>query len=143
MKNRMWIAAAFALAGFVCSARSGDTVEPQTVTATWVRGVGGAVNSSLVPYRGTTLVFTNCVLCTSSSTNIQGLQDVTVALRVGNSTTNLPYTATVLSTNAGTWFCSITVPELSQFEVQIKITDAATNVYIYPSKAMSTQESMF
>jgi hypothetical protein len=66
-----------------------------------------------------------------------------VDLAVGNLFTSIVYSATVQVATSGTWHCTITVPELAQFEVQVRIIDAATNTYIYPTKGMSTQQSMF
>jgi hypothetical protein len=120
-----------------------DAVEPANATATFVRGESGGDISAGTVYRGTTLNLTNMVCCTTNSTTAQGLEGVTVQVSVGNISTNIDYTATVQSAAAGTWHCSIAVPDLSQFSVQCKITDASTNSYIYAPKSMTAEISMF
>jgi hypothetical protein len=53
------------------------------------------------------------------------------------------YNATVLSTNAGTWSCDITAPSfITAPYIQVKVTDANTNSYIYPWKSLATKTAM-
>ena len=126
----------------VCSA-STDAVEPAQATVTFVRGEGVASVSAGTIYQGTTLNLTNCVCALTNSTSPQLLGGVTVQVAVGNSSTNVKYTATVQASAAGTWHATIAVPSLSTFTLQVKITDGQTNSYIYPSKVMAADTSLF
>ncbi len=75
--------------------------------------------------------------------DIPGGLAVTVAVAVGNSSTNVEYAATVQSAVAGTWHCTVTVPDLATFFVQVKVTDSQTNSYIYANKVFSAETSLF
>ena len=111
-----------------------DAVQPASCAITNFRGE--AISS--IPgtfYRGTSLLFTNCVLYSGAGTNSakQGLSGVAVEVRVGTTESNVAYTATVTDTQ-GVWSCTATIPALSMSEVQVKLTDVNTNIYIYPWK---------
>lgn len=141
MKKRLILCLIPAMLCLTC--RAADSVEPASCTVTNVRGEAAASVSAGTIYRGTSLNLTNCVACTTNDSTIQGLDGVTVQVSVGNLTTNIDYTATVQSTNAGTWHCTVTVPDLSSWTLQVKVTDASTNSYIYPSKVLTAESSMF
>jgi hypothetical protein len=143
MRKRIGRALAWmAMAG---AAWAGDTVSPPTVTFTNVRSEAIATIVAGTIYQGSSLVFTNCKLYSGTSTNSdpQGLSNVTVEVSCGNLGTNVDYTATVTSTNLGLWCATVTVPSLSAWQVQVRITDAATNRYVYPTKTMVADQSMF
>jgi len=134
--------AAVLLAGFV---QAGDAVTPASCTITNARGDGVEYISGTTYYDDTTLRLTNCVLYAGSSTNsdLQGLSNVTVAVSVGNTTTNADYSGTIQVATSGTWFCDIVVPSfVSVPYLQVKIEDEHTNSYIYPWKKMLTQGSL-
>jgi hypothetical protein len=119
-----------------------DTVAAANATFTNIRGEAvGTVSGSY--YRGATLNLTNCVACTTNAATIQGLDSVTVMVSVGNLTTNIDYTATVQVAASGTWHCTVAVPDLASFSIQVKVTDSLTNSYIYPAKVMAAEQSMF
>jgi hypothetical protein len=116
-----------------------DAVEPCSVTVTNFRDQAVDNLSAETYYDGTTLLFTNCVMYAGTTTNSakQGLDGVTLAMTIGNSTTNVTYTITT-GTTGGVWSCSTTVPTFSGYTyVQFKITDASTNVYIYPWRILN------
>ena len=76
-----------ALVGGAMVARAADAVEPVSVTFTNVRGEAASSLPGVgVIYRGSTLLFTNCVMYqgTNSASDVQGLDGVTVELTVGN-----------------------------------------------------------
>jgi len=122
-----------------------SSVTPQSVTFTNIRDEAQAYCSETYYYQGTTLVLTNCVMYSGTSTNSarQGLTAVTIEVRVGATTTNVPYTGTAIVATNGTWWCNITVPTfVSTPYLQVKVTDASTNTYIYPWKIIHTLEAL-
>ena len=127
------------------SVQSADSVEPASVTITNIRSEAvQTISWAGTVYQATSLLFTNCVVYSDTEGSVvQGLNGVTVQVSVGNLSTNVDYNATVMSTNAGTWYCNVTVPSLSSYYVQVKLTDSQTNSYIYPNKTMSASQSMF
>ena len=126
---------------------AGDTVSPISVTFTNYRGQAvETITSAGTLYQGTTLRLTNCAAMssTTATNTIQGLDAVTVQCAVGNTSTSITYTASVTSTNGGTWSCDIVVPtNISSFSVQVKLTDSLTNSYIYPNKNFIGERSLF
>lgn len=149
MQTRLtWIAgvaaAACVLALVMDQARAGDEVTPSYVTITNFRGEAvGTISGTY--YQDSTLRLTNCVLYAGTSTNAakQGLDGVTVTVSVGTAATNVDYAATVLSTNLGTYACDVVVPSfVTAPYLQVKITDANTNIYVYPWKGLQTLTGM-
>jgi hypothetical protein len=127
----------------VCSGVFGsDAVEPTSITFTNSRTEG------MIPlpgdptyYSGTTLVFSNCV-CLGTGAVVQGLENVTIEVRVGSTTTNIAY---VGATNAGAtaWSASVTVPtNMTVGYIQTKLTDVNTNIFIYSWKTLRTKEPL-
>lgn len=132
------------LGGLLSGVMASDAVEPAAVTITNFRDEAVANVSAVEYYYGASLTFTNCVLYAGSSTSsaLQGLTDVTVEVRIGNTTTNDAWTGTTIST-AGVWGCQVTVPEFTGYTyVQIKCTDANTNIYIYPWKILNRKAAL-
>lgn len=132
--------AVLVLIGSVCA---GDAVEPAILTGlTNSRSDSVTFYNATEYYRGATLRFTNCVLLVTNSV-IQGLDGVTMELKWGTEATNHVFTPTVTSTNLGKWTLSLTVPtNWASPYIQIKITDALTNSYIYPWRMLHTKASM-
>jgi hypothetical protein len=123
------------------AARAADAVQPESVTMVNVRGEAQATVSQLEFYRGSSLVFTNCLLYSGTSTNtaLQGLTGVAVELRIGTVEDSTAYAGLVTSTS-GVWSAVVTVPtNLASAFVQVKITDANTNTFIYPWKTLYTR----
>lgn len=119
--------------------RASDAVEPASVTITNYRDEAIANVSAVEYYNGSSLLFTNCVLFAGTDTNSarQGLVDVTIQIKIGNSTTSDTWSVTGTSTN-GVWSCPVTVPTFSGYTyMQIKCTDVNTNVYIYPWRILN------
>jgi hypothetical protein len=123
-------------------ARAADSVEPASCTFTNARSDAVATVAAGTIYRNASLNLTNCVAQTTNSV-VQGLSGVTVSVSVGNTSTNIDYTATVQTAASGTWHCTVTVPDLSTFNVQVKLTDSLTNSYIYANKVLSADQSQF
>lgn len=126
----------------VCGVLAADSVEPASCTFTNNRNDTISYVTDTEYYRGTSILFTNCVLQTTG-TVAQGLSAVTVELKWGTSATNHTYTANVQDAAAGKWWLSMTIPTNWEApNIQIKVTDAATNSYIYPWKLVHTKASM-
>lgn len=142
---RSILTALAASAAICCLVHASDAVEPASVSITSLRGESASLTVSAESfYQGTTILFTNCVLYSGTTTNTarQGLTDVDVELRVGTLEASTAYTATVQNTN-GQWWASITAPtNLTAAFVQVKITDVNTNVFIYPWKTLLIQEPL-
>jgi hypothetical protein len=67
----------------------------------------------------------------------------TIAVSIGTSSTNSDYTGSAILATNGTWWCDIVVPTyVTAPYLQVKVTDASTNSYIYPWKSMYVKESM-
>lgn len=118
-----------------------DPVQPSSCTTTNFRGEAQAYAAPGYYYEGTSLLFTNCVLYSGADTNsgVQGLDGVTIELRVGSALTNRLYSGTVQEAAAGKWWANVTVPSnMSPAFVQVKVIDANTNSYIYPWKMINT-----
>ncbi len=128
----------------VCNASAGDAVSPGSVTnLVNTRGEDEATLSG-VYFTGTTLLFTNA-LCLTAAGTTQALNAVTINFDVGNTSTNIPYTGTVYKSGATTnrWWASIEVPDISgSVNLQTKITDESSNVYIYPWKRLSVKDPL-
>ena len=128
------------------SAFSADTVAPASVTFTNTRG--DVANTEISPtyfVEGTTLLMTNCVIYSGSTTSsvVQGLDGVAVELRVGDLFSSTAYTGTVQVAASGTWWKAITVPtNYTSLFLQLKVTDAATNSYIYPLRMIRKTDPM-
>ena len=143
MMKRLLVLAAVGLL-FVWPVRAADTVEPANVTIRSVRGESVSAISSEVFYDGSSLLFTNCV-CLSDTEGVvtQGLDEVTITLNVGTTVTNVEYSGTADSANTN-WWSTITVPTniTGTISVQVKLTDATTNIYIYPWKTLGHKAAM-
>ena len=121
---------------------AGDAVSPASCTYTNSRTDTASYVSDTEYYRGSTLLFTNCLILTTGGAT-QGLDGVTVEMRWGSTAASLCYTGTVQSAAAGTWWYSFTVP--TNYEapnIQIKVTDSNTNSYIYPWRLVHTKLAM-
>jgi hypothetical protein len=142
------VCAALLLISDLCpltSVQASDAVEPASVSITSLRGEAITAASQSYFMEGSTLRLTNSVLYSGTTTNSarQGLTDVSIELRVGNLTTNVPYSGSVASATNGTWWCDIIVPtNMSAIYLQVKLTDVYTNVYYYPWKVLNTSEPM-
>jgi hypothetical protein len=115
------------------------------VAVTSLRGEAILAVSQSSFFEGTTLRLTNCVLYAGTTTNSarQGLTDVSIDVRVGSLTTNVPYVGAVASATNGTWWCDISVPtNVSSCYLQVKLTDSTTNVYIYPWKSINISQPL-
>ena len=121
---------------------SADSVSPASCTTTNFRNEAQAYVSGNSYWEGTTLLLTNCVLYSGGDTSspVQGLAGVAIQARVGLITTNTPYTGNVQVASNGTWWVSLNVPTNTggSLFLQVKLTDAATNSYIYPWKMIRT-----
>jgi len=127
-------------------AKAQDLVEPASCTFTNFRGEAETYVSGTYFFSGSTLRFTNCVVYAGTDTNsaVQGLSGVTCQVKIGTSTSNIAYTATVTSTNLGKWACDVLIPTnmTSTLYMQLKLTDAYTNSYIYPWKMINVKSSL-
>jgi opacity protein-like surface antigen len=140
--------AALLLSSVVCclsSVFAADAVEPASVAVTSLRGEAILAVSQSSFFEGTTLRLTNNIAYAGTTTNSarQGLTDVTLEVRVGSLTTNAPYVGHVASATNGAWWCDIQIPtNLSSVYLQLKLTDATTNIYIYPWKTVNIMQPL-
>jgi len=143
--RRIFITIAVAVFCCVTFAQAGDAVAPATTNVINARGES-EVTIGGVYFSGSTLLLTNCWMYSDGGSTTQYLAGVTVELRVGNVTETNVYTGIVYASAAAYtdhWGCSITVPDLSgTINVQTKITDSSTNIYIYPWKRLATKDSL-
>lgn len=126
------------LSSVVCL-RASDAVEPANVTVTNFRDEAIGNVSAVEYYYGTSLTLTNWVLFAGTDTNSarQGVSNVTIEVKIGNTTTSDTWSVTGTSTN-GVWSCPVTVPSFAGYTyMQVKLTDVNTNVYIYPWKILN------
>jgi hypothetical protein len=122
-----------------------DAVEPCYICMTNIRNeaVGYVAEESF--YRNTTLRFTNCVAKsgTTAASAAQGLEGVTIQVKIGTATNDtVAYTGAVQVATSGTWYCSAVTPTGTTAYIQVRLTDAATNSYIYPWKVIRTKASL-
>jgi hypothetical protein len=122
-----------------------DSISPASVSYTSLRDEGNAYISSVSYYRGQSILLTNCVLYsgTSTSTPVQGLSGVTVKLKWGTSASSSNIAATVQSTNAGTFWAKFMVPTNWEAPfLEVTITNAAGEAYTYPWKLVNTKAGL-
>ena len=125
---------------YVFPASAADAVVPASLTINNVRDEGMVYATDASFFEGTTLLLTNCVMFSGTTTNSarQGLSEVTIQVKVGNATTSTAYTGSAQIATNGTWSCLAAVPTNSgQCYLQVKITDSTTNSYIYPWKQLN------
>jgi hypothetical protein len=138
----------FLLSSVVChlsSVLAADEVVPASLTITNLRDEATDFATPVEFFKGTSLRLTNCVAFAGTTTNSarQGLTDVTIEVKVGNTTTSATYSGTAQVATNGTWFCDVTVPTNSgACSLQVKITSATTNSYIYPWKHLNRKDAI-
>lgn len=114
-------------------------VEPASVTATNLRGQAQSPISEQSFFQGSTLLFTNMVSYSGTTTNssLENLTNVTVEIRIGATEVNTAYTGTVYGATSQFWWKSITVPtNLTSAIMQLKLVDGSGNTYIYPHRTI-------
>lgn len=126
-----------------------DAVTPASTTYDSIRGEAVTTIAGGSFYRGTTLIFTNCMTFTDTSGVVtQGLANVTVTVTVGNGTTSTDYTANCYDEGGdGTtnvFWVTFTVPTniTSSMSVQTTLTDANTNIFVYPWKVLQHKATL-
>lgn len=143
MKNpiRSFALAGVALSALCILAPAADSVEPALVTITNARTDA----ESQIPgaaYKGVTVRFTNCVALAAGGAR-QGLDSVEIDVAVGTEETNVHFAGAAQDATAGTWACTFTMPtNWPTPSIQVKLTDAATNVYIYPRKSIALKTAL-
>ena len=144
--KRMTIGAGLALCALLfalCQEGAGsDMVIPASCTVTNCRGDAQSYASGASYYENTSLLFTNCVVYSGGDTSsaIQGLNAVTVQLRIGQIGLNILSTGTVQNATSGTWCATVSIPTNTGGSVfmQLKLIDSFTNSFIYPWKMIRT-----
>ena len=134
------------LVTMICGmALAGDGVAPASTNIINRRtDTGTGSISSTVFYKGSTLLFTNCYMFTASGAT-QGLDEVVVDINIGNTSSNVAYTGNVyvVSSVTNKWWRSVEIPDITgTMSVQIKVTDANTNIYIYPWQNLAVKSSL-
>lgn len=126
-------------------AHAADSVSPATCTFTNFRGEAIAQAGALSYYKGSTVLFTNCIVYSGGTTSagVQGLDGVEVQVTIGTVASSVIGTGTVGSAAGGSWWYSTTVPTnyINPY-LQIKVTDGSGNSYIYPWKVLATSDPL-
>lgn len=143
---KRWIAIVM-LAALVGVCRADSQVVPDSTTFTNTRGDTAGTLISGSYYRGQTLSMTGCVLYAGASTNsaYQGLTNVTVEVKIGDTASANTYTGVVdTASTPNKWSVM-----LSAFptnwpgpNLQIKVTDSGNNSYVYPLRVWSTKQTL-
>lgn len=113
-----------------------DAVQPATLGLQFYRGAVPVMTITNSYYTGTTILLTNSVAFVGGlGTATQGLGGVTVEVRIGSTRSNTAYYATADASS--NFWCSMVAPSyLTSAEnclIQIKLTDSASNSFIYPA----------
>ncbi len=146
MKRMSWVLLVLLVLGpSVVMANPGDVIESVTNYIVNARTDSGTGNIGGSYYKGSTLLLTNCYAIAAGGTT-QGLDGVTIDISVGNTATNTDYTGRVytVSTSTNRWWQTITIPSnvSGTMYLQVKLTDAYTNSYIYPWKMITFKDAM-
>lgn len=120
-------------------------LSPQTVAITSVWDEAEGYVSTNEFYRGHTLLLTSCVAYAGSTTGAarQSLTDITTTLSIGFVSSNISWTVLNQVATNGLWWISLTVPtNWTEPYLQLKLTDTATNIFIYPLKKLKTKGAL-
>jgi len=132
--------------GAACNLFAQDVVVPQSLSVTnWRDTVSIEYSSEVVYVQGATLRLNLALASVASSTNgftAQGLDEVAVAVTVGNTTTSTVYSATVLDVTNGTARADVLLPAMSKAYWQVRITDVNTNVYYYQQQIIKAEPAL-
>jgi hypothetical protein len=133
------LAAASAVVAALLSAATAD-VQPAAATIRFVRADTSEVVADGPFFKGTSLLLTNCVLYSGTTTNVaQDLTSCTITCKVGSVTSALITTNGVIQSAAnGTWWARFTVPtNLDNAAIlQVSVYDQNGNSYTYNWKAL-------
>ena len=133
---------AVAAAVLVAPGAAADVL-PETVAITNRRAEAVQAITNVAPYKGQALLLTNCTAYAASG--VQDLTDVAVTVTVGDAGNRASATGAAIVATNGTWYALVTVPSAlvgTTATIQTKLTDAATNVYIYPPKTITVREAL-
>ena len=140
--KRYLIFGAVVLSAIIGLVKAADTVDPATITGTNNRADSLTYFSETIFFKGASLQWTNCSLQTTG-TVVQGLSGVTIQMKWGSAGTNVTFNQVVTSTNLGKWSLLMSVPtNWDNPSIQIKITDANTNTFIYPWRLIHVKDAM-
>jgi len=141
LTKKLLVSGLTAIAVILAVARA-DSVDPATITCTNNRNDTLTYLSDAIYFKGASLLWTNCSLQTTG-TVAQGLSGVTIQMKWGSASSNVTFSPVVTSTNLGKWSLNMTVPtNWDQPAIQIKITDAQTNSFIYPWRLIHVKDAM-
>lgn len=117
-------------------------LDPQTCTVTNVRNEAVAYASHYEFFRNQTLLLTNCIACTTSSSAAQDLTGLYLRLTIGDSASNVTFNASAMVATSGTWWCSFNLPtNWTEPYLQLKLTNSTTT-YTYPWKILKTKAAL-
>lgn len=83
-------------------------------------------------YQGDTLSLTNSVMYsgpTVTNTALQNLDGCTITGSAGSGTNIVTFTGSVISTNAGTWTASFTIPPVNPCYIEVAVSNGAIRTY--------------
>lgn len=125
--------------------QAADSVEPSSTSITNIRDEADQTIPGEFFVDSTLLLTNNVMFSDSVGITNQGLDGITIEVRVGRPSTNVLFLGTPIVTNLGTWWVSFPVPSdviADQFNVQVKIIDLQTNTFIYPWKKFNTKDAL-
>jgi hypothetical protein len=126
-----------------CAARA-DGVSPATIALTLVRGAEESQPSAVYYFQGDSLSFSNSVMysSTTSGTNgtLQNLHGCAIWGKIGASGTNVAFAGSILSTNAGTWQATTTVPVANPCYIEVTVSNV--NTYTYERQKINTRSHL-
>jgi hypothetical protein len=120
-------------------------VEPAKITITNFRGEAESAASSDIFYRSDTILFTNCVVYSGTTTNSskEDLTGLTVNLTWGDGVLTSSSTNANISSTAGVWNATITLRSNEGLKTyfQVRLTNS-TSVFTYPFKYINVKAKL-
>ena len=121
-------------------------VTPANTAVSFLRADPSEVVTNGPFYKGASLLLTNCVLYSGTSTSsVQDLTSCTITVKVGTTTTAYVTTnGTIQAAASGTWWTKFTVPTNVENSaiLQVTIYDASGNSYTYNWKVIPVRSSL-
>jgi len=115
-------------------------VTPAQCTVTSLRDAESIANVTDTEfYQGDSILFTNCVMYSGSTTNsdVQDLDGCDITVRLGSGSTVTTNSGTAQVASNGTWYCSATVPAVDPCYVEVTVSNVGT--YTYQQQMIQTK----
>lgn len=118
-----------------------DAVVAANVTITNLRDTASIeLASAGVFFQGDSILLTNCVIYTGSTTSspVQNLDGVAITVTVGSETLTVTNTGTAMVTNLGTWWATSSIP-VGVNPAYIEVTVSNESIYTHQWQKLSTK----